>query len=386
VITVADLKAKAAGRYPSTITRLLLGENPFPVDIGYKRPRLTGDPAEILALKELLRSQSKERLGFGFTVEFSQVQTRKYGAASVPGRITFETLDDLTRYIGKKTGADRILQHAQIVLERLPTARAWVSSHHRTLAEGDDWRWAGITATVEYFIQHPLPWVYPRELPLGLQTKFLEQNYQPIIAILTHVAPQVLKLDLSTWQDRLGLRSSSGLIEGRFLDQGLAPALPEHMLTTVDDWNRCVLQKPRCVLITENRTTFLSLPPLAGCLALLGKGYAVTRLAELKVLHECPVFYWGDIDQHGFEILSTLRALLPSTQSVMMDETTLSRFKSSVGTEAVEATLPPDEVGKQLTEPELILWKRCVDTHLRLEQEHIPHSEACSAFRAVLPQ
>jgi hypothetical protein len=64
MITVRELKTKAVSRYESTLKKLLLGEDPFPVSIPYKRPRRGGDPAEILHLKQMLRSQAKETVGF----------------------------------------------------------------------------------------------------------------------------------------------------------------------------------------------------------------------------------------------------------------------------------------------------------------------------------
>ncbi|UUL76138.1 DUF2220 domain-containing protein [Pseudarthrobacter sp. Fe7] len=40
-------------------------------------------------------------------------------------------------------------------------------------------------------------------------------------------------------------------------------------------------------------------------------------------LQNCRVFYWGDIDTHGFRILDQLRAIHPHVESVLMDEETL---------------------------------------------------------------
>jgi hypothetical protein len=226
---------------------------------------------------------------------------------------------------------------------------------------------------VLYFIQSPRPWIYPREVPLGLHTKFLEQNYSLIVAILRVVAPTALNLDYADWQDRLGLRSSSEMVEGRFLDGNLAPHLPQHMLAPVQEWNRCAFSAPTWVLITENRTTLLTLPPLLGCLALLGKGYAVSRLAQIDKLATCQVYYWGDIDQHGFEILASLRSRLPNTASHLMDEATLTRCHGHSGNEEVTGTLQPEFVTANLTPVENIVWQRCAKKHLRLEQENIPH-------------
>lgn len=162
------------------------------------------------------------------------------------------------------------------------------------------------------------------------------------------------------------------MIEGRFLDPTLAPQLPQHMLAPVKEWNRCAFAAPTWVLITENRTTLLTLGPLSGCLALLGKGYAASRLAQMEKLASTRVYYWGDIDQHGFEILALLRSHLSHAESCLMDESTLRQCAQEVSTENVESNLKPADVEKQLTDSERSLWERCRNEHLRLEQELIP--------------
>jgi hypothetical protein len=370
-VTTEELKASAESRLDSTLRKLLLGEDPFPVSISYKRPKRSRDPATLLRLKRFLRAESKAEKGFGPTIAFGEARTRSFGTGVLPGDICFDSLDDLTRYIGKKAETERLLAHAAIVTAAFPDARDWTSRRLRVLREKDVATWHGITRAVRYFRENPTPWIYPREVPLGLHTKFLEQNYSPVIDLLLEIEPAVLNQTYSTWQDRLGLRSSSEMIEGRFLDPTLAPELPRHMLAPVKEWNRCAFAARTWVLVIENRTTFLTLPPLPGCLALLGKGYAVVRLAEIQKLAAGTVFYWGDLDQHGFEILASLRHHLPQTQSCLMDAKTLSHCSEAVGEERVRRTLPVDFVSANLTAEERALWERCAMTHVRLEQEKI---------------
>jgi hypothetical protein len=137
------------------------------------------------------------------------------------------------------------------------------------------------------------------------------------------------------------------------------------------------------VLVTENRTTLLTLPQLPGCLALLGKGYAVGKLAEIERLREAQTYYWGDIDQHGFEILASIRRHFQQTISCLMDEATLRKCENRIGSEDVESTLPREFVEQHLTTAEGLLWKRCLEHHLRLEQEHIPADVAFPVLETI---
>jgi hypothetical protein len=140
----------------------------------------------------------------------------------------------------------------------------------------------------------------------------------------------------------------------------------------MEDWVRCDLGQPRVVLITENRTNLLSLPPLSGVLAFLGLGYAVPRLARLPMLARAKVCYWGDIDAHGFEILARLRAAVPHAQSVLMDSTTLAEYTGSVGDGNTALMDSAEIVRGRLTESETEVFNFCFSRNKRLEQERLP--------------
>lgn len=385
MLTAEELKQKALRRYHPVLGQVILGENPFPLPIPYKKLPRTGNPADMLRQKDILRKESKAVVGYGPEVEFLAVKTRRYADATVPGKIEFTALSDLTRYVGKASEADRILRNADVLTKAFPATTTWAAKHTELLAENGDQFWKDVCQVITYFRTNPKPWVYVRELPLeGIHTKFVETNHRLIINLLGIVAPEALNEPYTSWQDRLGLRSNSNLVEGRFLDPTLAPKLPQHFLAPLNEWNTCEFTPPPVVLVTENRTTFLTLPPIPGCLALLGKGYAVTRLAEIVKIHGSTVYYWGDIDQHGFEILASFRSKLPQVRSVLMDAVTADRFKRLATRETVEATLPEEFVAANLTEAEREVWQRCTTTHFRLEQEHLPHLDAMEILGNVV--
>ncbi len=45
----------------------------------------------------------------------------------------------------------------------------------------------------------------------------------------------------------------------------------------------------------------------------------VFGLAQAGWLARCQVYYWGDIDTHGFAILDQLRTHIPHARSLLMD-------------------------------------------------------------------
>lgn len=121
---------------------------------------------------------------------------------------------------------------------------------------------------------------------------------------------------------------------------------------------------------------FLTLPPLHDSFALFGSGYAVQALQHVTWLNSCDVFYWGDLDAQGFQILSQLRAHIPRTQSVMMEQLTLQAFKAFVVIDE-KATL---KTLTGLTDAEQAVYDYLATNKLRLEQVHILQSYANEAL------
>lgn len=132
-------------------------------------------------------------------------------------------------------------------------------------------------------------------------------------------------------------------------------------------------------IIAENKMTFLTLPPVRGGIGIHGSGYGAELLGRLSWLHDCRILYWGDIDAHGFQILSNLRAVLPHVRSVMMDGQTLDDHRGFV----VEGS-PLDAELPRLTAGEKALYSIVRSENLRLEQEKISHSYAVWRFSDVL--
>ena len=65
------------------------------------------------------------------------------------------------------------------------------------------------------------------------------------------------------------------------------------------------------VFITENEINGLAFPEVPDAAVIFGLGYGLERLAEVRWLRGKAIYYWGDIDTHGFAILDRLRAMFP---------------------------------------------------------------------------
>lgn len=123
------------------------------------------------------------------------------------------------------------------------------------------------------------------------------------------------------------------------------------------------------VLITENKMNFLTLPAMPSTIAVWsGGGFNVSYLRNIAWLTEKDILYWGDIDEHGFQMLHQLRSYYPNTQSIMMDYKTFEHFSEF----SVAGARNKSEQLSLLNEEEYKLFERLkmMDKN-RLEQEKI---------------
>jgi hypothetical protein len=125
------------------------------------------------------------------------------------------------------------------------------------------------------------------------------------------------------------------------------------------------------IFITENEINFLAFPLVKDALIVFGAGYGFEHLHQANWLSRCQVFYWGDVDTHGFAILDQLRHRFLHVASLMMDRQTFTSFKHLWGTEPV----PNRRDLARLTPAEQALYDDLRDNrygkNLRLEQEQI---------------
>jgi hypothetical protein len=233
----------------------------------------------------------------------------------------------------------------------------------------------GLLTVCRYFLEHPRPGLYIRELPLSVHTKYVEEHIGILRELLEQLLPaETIVPDASTFQQRFGLREEESLIHARFLDDQLEKryGIPlSELCTPRSQFARLNLRVQHCI-ITENKMTFLTLPALPDTFALHGGGFKVSCLAAIPWLRECPLIYWGDLDAQGFQILSQLRAIFPHVVSLMMNEATLQTFSSFcvAGMPCSVRQLP------YLTPEEHTLFLRLTEGNIRLEQERISHGYA----------
>jgi hypothetical protein len=183
--------------------------------------------------------------------------------------------------------------------------------------------------------------------------------------------PHEIRADEDHFDRRFGLRYAEPLILVRFLDTNIQEKAKS-------PWRECSIplhslaeRSIPCerVLIVENKVNLLTLPRITGSIAMGGLGNSVTEVRYLRWLVSKEIWYWGDIDVDGFEILSRLRTFLPQTRSLMMDDETARAWSNSIGTTGNRGQ---GHSPTNLTQTENRAYQICWESNLRIEQERIP--------------
>jgi hypothetical protein len=247
--------------------------------------------------------------------------------------------------------------------------------------------WQRILAVCAYFVQHPQPYCYIRQLDItGVDTKFIE-NYKGLLSeLLNRILPETAyKADITGltnngFERRYGLRYDPPTCRFRILDKRLALHGLTDLTLTVPEFKRLNLAV-KTVFITENKINGLAFPDFPDAIVIFGLGYSVDVLAEIQCLQTATVYYWGDLDTHGFAMLSRLRGYFPQLTSLLMDESTLEAFQSLWGKEPKSSTA---NLGN-LTPDENKVFQQLKTQGIRLEQERIAFNSLISVLNNIRP-
>jgi hypothetical protein len=304
------------------------------------------------------------------------------GENRTPDSLWLDDLDSAVSLLGKQKQMQLFSELLETTRKRQPVLLEWVKKYPiKALALAEIWE--QLLDVVDWTLNNPHPGIYLREVDIArIDSKFIETHRGILINLLDLVLPRQsineLARGVSQFAWRYGFRQKPPRVRFRILDNTirLLPGQDQDITLTQRDFQKlgqhpAFQGKLRKVFITENETNFLSFPGHADSLVLFGAGYGFEMLSALVWLERCRIYYWGDIDTHGFAILDQLRGKLPDAQSLLMDEETLLLHRYAWG---VENTPRFSEL-KRLTTTENRLYQALCDgdfgKHLRLEQEKI---------------
>jgi len=372
MLTPEDIQRMAERKYPDFLRSLVTGENLFPLRIRFGKPNATDDFAK---LKQEITQLANGN--FGYTIEWEERNTRRWGRQRIPWQVRFDTPEQFVTALGRTREVALFQQNLSLTQRRLPGLRPWLGSHVKWALEFSA-IWEGLLTVCEYFLAHPRPGLYTRQLPIPVHTKFVSENCQVLASMLDHVLPPEAKAEGDSFEERFGLKPLEPLIRFRTLDPAIRMQLGfshDRMGLPLETFGLLQISG-LTVIITENLMNIECLPPVKKGMAIFGQGNAAELLQRVGWLDDCRVYYWGDVDEHGFHILARLRKRFSNVRSLNMDITTLERFRDLAGS--------GEKAGKEpvnLTEAEHAAFKNVARENLRLEQEKIPQEHALLVLR-----
>lgn len=383
MITPSKIYTKADQKYIPYLQALAQGEPFIRIEITgdktYTKTSLSEFEKEILSIT----SQSKEKNGFGYTIDFQTVKTKYLGTQDLPAAIYFDTEYDFLKYLGKTNEAELFRTDSHKISASFPALTEWIAQKPSKVVQNQG-KWDNILRVCDYFVANPAPNMYIRELPIAVHTKFVEQNQSIIRELLDILIADTINQEETQFEKRFNLKYSQPQIRFKILDTELSnqyfSGLTD-MAIPVNDFEQLTLPVER-VIIVENKTTLytaLTLPAMLRTIAVFGSGYGVSNLRNATWLTNTTILYWGDIDVQGFEILSQFRSHFPHTQSILMDQQCFAQFSDNE-----RGTPTNNSIPIHLTDSEQELYKKLKTNNWRLEQEKIPFDYVCQHFQLEL--
>ena len=364
MITLLDLKTKAKRQFDKVLKANISVENVFPLVIkGNKSIDRSQGWEYISEQQEELLLHSKNKTGVGFTVK---LQDNKRTNQSEISKIYFENVHDLVVFIDKEKEFLVFQNNVNYIISTIPNLKSLLQERPQIVIENAE-KWQDLIRICQYFIQNPQPNLYVRNLPIAISTKFIENNQGILRLLLDFLLGDKVNMGELDFFKRFGLQIEEPSIKVRFLDESVSFHQAISCVSIwVSEFNQWHLNC-QSVYIIENLTTFLSFPRRTNNIAIWGGGFAVHLLKEAHWLQNRTLYYWGDIDVHGFQILSQIRAYFPKITSIMMDEKTLNHFHKDEKGDNFKIIEVPN-----LTLEEKQLYNLIQANNWRLEQEKIP--------------
>ena len=358
---------------------LVTGEAIFPVRLTLRRPsaaELGEQFDEARSWSASLRSMPNVR------IVMREFHHRVSGANALPHEVWIDTVEDAATLIDKQRDVATFRRVVDAIGSRQPSLLPWVARRPlKALQLADDW--SLLLDIVGWLQSHPRPAIYLRQMDLpGVHSKFVETR-RGVIGELLDCALPPESIDFSAtgvagFARRYGFLDKPERLRFRVLDpaHALLPGVQgrntHNQDVTLDAATFAALDTGVSrVFVTENEINFLAFPGVEGGMVIFGAGYGFESLRKAHWLSRCRLFYWGDIDTHGFAILDELRGHFGHVESFLMDRDTFLAFETLWGTE----NSPTDRDLPALIAEERALYDDLrfnrIGLNLRLEQERI---------------
>lgn len=375
--TPADCKAQVRKLWERGVLLASLagGEPVFPRRLTFKGPDSRELSERFAEVRDWIAGLSAA--AGPYRIVWRTINHRLLGNNQIPAEIWIDRLEDALGLIGKHSAAQQFATMVAQTGQQQPELVPWLAKRPlRALALAEDW--PRLLEFVAWLLEHPRPNIYLRQIDLpGVHTKLLEGHRGVLAELLDLVLPKeavdATQTGIGGFCRRYGFFEKPLRVRFRVLDPHirLLPVDSDQDITLTPAAFAALVVPVSKVFITENEINFLAFPAVPEAMVIFGAGYGFANIAAVPWLHEKEIYYWGDIDTHGFAILNQLRGSLPHVVSFLMDQRTLLAHRPLWGEEAQPET---GELAR-LTSMERALYDQLRQNHwgdrVRLEQERV---------------
>ena len=375
---VDDIRRSANNKYKEflrSVASLYLLSVPqpfFPWTYKGSKGKKTDSYDTTRSLYSELYASSKEKNSKGYILITEKVNTRSYGEQTVVKEIVISNEEDYLWFIGKEK------EYKQF-LSALGELKVCFISHSFDLKDLNDWvkqnldflqekkedgYYGSLFSVLIWLMENRFSNLYIREIPLPVHTKFIEENEGVILSLYRAVTKDEKVL---SFEDTFGLRKKENLIRYRMNNSKEETGLRISDFRRINSFED--MKSIRRVYVVENEIVYLTFPLPADAMCIFGGGFASSSLSKADWLSEKEIYYFGDEDEHGFEILGVFRSIFPHVRSFLMDEKTYRdhieyAVKGRSATSLYDSYLSPSEL-------EVLNTLRRNPGKGRLEQERI---------------
>lgn len=331
--------------------------------------RMPDTTTELHRQIRLLQDHEKMDGKPGWTVTWGQHTSRRVGVQQWPERITIETPDDLAVLTTNRHAYAKFDHWLKVLTAWRSEIRSFIISSPEALIEYDT-EWSQIMIVVDKLLLLEDRSGFLRSVSVPVHTKWLKSRQSLLLRLLRSIDPERFSPDVADLETAFSLFRKPLLFPIRWLDEERCRTEANgHVLTALPvDGMRRLSWSVEEVWLVENETNLHLLPQRSGAIAVFGFGKALSLLKDIPLFQRSRLFYWGDLDEDGFLMLSSFRAMYPHAISFCMDLETVAAHQEEM-VDQPQRYRPGIPEG--LTLAEVDAFERLRDFNGRIEQERI---------------
>ena len=364
------IKIWNSGKFLSSV---VCEDDIFPIIINLKKIKELDIKNNFSQILKELKELEKTNL----PIVYKEFNFKSIGLQKLPEFVRFEDIDLFLKVVDKQKEFNLFIKLNKKIITKFPDLKELIiKTPHLVLQNSQIWD--ELLEICDFFKQNPKPNIYTRELNIkGVDTKFIEKHKKILDLLFFYVKilfnEEIKTLSNYGFEKKYFLKYPLPIVRFRILDDGLKILNLSDISVTIDEFINLKIECEK-VFIVENKITMLSFPKVKNAIVIFGGGFGVQSLKDAQWLKEKNIFYWGDIDTHGFAILSQARGYFKNIKSILMDEDVIKLF-SNLAVKENESKRFLSEL-KYLTKEEQDVFVKLKNgefgENFRLEQERVP--------------